>query len=1546
MFMLLNYLYPIFRHLQVNQPSHDDEDVLYDHKIWIPDSQLGYRLCSVLDDGLSDVLVGFRDEQGFFEKKRVERIDTCPPSRKVMSDDLCTLTEPNTATVLDSLSKRYQHGVIHTYCGLFCVVINPWKTIPIYSKDVMSLYRNDDIDRAPHIFSIAQAAYDGIMRGHRNQSILITGESGAGKTENTKKIIDFIMHSCGSSMESDIANDVITTGILLEAFGNAKTTHNYNSSRFGKFIKMNFDETSQLSSAQIECYLLEKSRVVSQNEGERNFHIFYQLFSDKLPAKIRRSLLLNMKPSQYKFLNQGGVATSDEIDDCNGALETENAMTKLGINEEDQMQIYQLCAACVLIGEIRFGERSGMDLSFVESNTEVEQVASLLGLRGGRIVDALTSPTIKIGDKLIRKNQNLKKTLFSASAMAKVIYERLFNWILEKCNKAIHKELSKDKDENGHYIGVLDIAGFEIIEKNSFEQFCINFTNEKLQQFFNHFMFVKEQAEYQEEGIPWDLMNFANDLQPTIDLIEKPMGLLALLEDECVMPNGSDTTLLEKFLTNCSSSSAFHKAKQSKKNKHITHFSVQHYAGNVDYNVTSWIEKNRDVVEHSVLALLSESSGNLLKELFPPVSNDFTKTRRGTMCQASVSFTYKNQLQNLLDCLNITAAHFIRCVVPNYERKPGVIDGNLVVHQLRCNGVLEGIRICRKGYPSRIPFAEFTHRYSLLVGASAKFTGRAGCEQLLNTIDYCKDKYKIGHTKVFCRVGVISELEHRRRHTLALFICKLQAHIRSYSALRDCDNRARREEAVVVVQSNVRVFGKLSSWPWFRLMQLVIPLIPKDREKLRIVELEKLIDELNEEIKEYKEENNQLTEEMNGNEAKYLKDLDTLEKEKNKLESRLIREVDHVLSDYKMRLERAEEEKRELQAKIEKAIKHQNEENDNRMEAFEQKLKKVVFDNEQEKKNLLKETMLAKEQAAELEQKLEQINKEKKSEMSKLKDDLLQNEDILEVLEKKYNEQHNNVMKLNDTLREYERKIDDAQMTNKDLSRDLQRAHEALERENENKCRGQKEIEECMSRIAELEGKLQMVCDENNQLKLLLAKQENETEDGKSRNMRQNNTITDLQKLIEELNSKVAKNDQEMLEEKNKRRKVEKERDRVEEESRHIQEQYDKLKKKYESIKDLLRQKEHSLKIYEKKLEDKEAVMNDCVKDLKSNHKAKLSELEEKIDEYKRKANKLESENNIQKMKLESSTFDRESSVDSDYTGRSSVSRLSTIGRQYSLTSVSSFSSVRALNRRRETEPELSSSMYIPRRRDSHVDLSSSSYGIQKSSSITNFEKERRISELERHVQSLNTDLNLQKRELEVYKTSLGSLESERERILTQNRSQQLDIDNLKRQADRAEKNSDSLAMRLKRALEDAEQWKKRHEDLINETKNDILTERKRANEKVEAVRHEYDGRQERYHRIETSKDELQDKLNRCETELQRALSIIQDLENNVQTQERLGGSLESSHRDLLNELQSIRDENGLLQSRIRRQAKQIELLTQQDSTNDLMNHMNSKVTL
>ncbi|VDK27587.1 unnamed protein product [Gongylonema pulchrum] len=557
---------------------------------------------------------------------------------------------------------------------------------------------------------------------------------------------------------------------------------------------MDYDDDMVMKGAQIQSYLLEKSRVVKQNEGDRNFHIFYQLLSDGFDDNLRYSMGLDQDACAYRFLSQGGKTADPEIDDIQGAVETLHAMDVIQFSKREIKEIFEVLAGCVLLGEINFAERTGFDITYVDGTKEVETACRMLDVKTKNLVDALTQPSMKVNEIVVRKSQNLAKTLSSLSALCKTIYERLFNWILSRCNSALCKKFHAGKSARTHYIGVLDIAGFEIIKKNSFEQFCINYTNEKLQQFFNDFMFIREQREYLNEGIEWKHADYGIDMQNTIELIEK------------------------------------------------------------------------------------------------------------------------EQLMNLLETLRSTSAHFIRCIAPNRKRLPGVIDPHLVLHQLRCNGVLEGIRICRQGYPNRIPFDDFVARYRLLVPDAQLGMGRNAAERLCHAIDLDSTYVQIGKTKVYCKVGVISELENRRKDRLNLYICGIQSVIRWYLQQQRHQTIIEKRDAVLTIQENVRCFAKTSSWRWYQLLLSVKELIPLNKHKIRLEELQNENDELlkleNEKILHAKE-NDELKEEM----ARHEQLMELMEKRFDEQHAKVMK-IHSCLRENEKRTETIEDEKKELENQL------------------------------------------------------------------------------------------------------------------------------------------------------------------------------------------------------------------------------------------------------------------------------------------------------------------------------------------------------------------------------------------------------------------------------------------------------------------------------------------------------------------------------------------------------------------------------------------------------------------------------------------------------
>uniref|UniRef100_A0A8C3G8N6 Myosin-7B n=1 Tax=Cyclopterus lumpus TaxID=8103 RepID=A0A8C3G8N6_CYCLU len=533
-------------------------------------------------------------------------------------EDMAMMTHLNEPCVLYNLKERFSSWMIYTYSGLFCVVVNPYKWLPVYDAQVVNAYRGKKrVEAPPHIFSISDNAYQAMLTDRENQSILITGESGAGKTVNTKRVIQYfatIAVAGGakketSKIQGSLEDQIIAANPLLEAYGNAKTVRNDNSSRFGKFIRIHFGTSGKLASADIETYLLEKSRVTFQLSAERSYHIFYQLMTGHKP-ELLEALLITTNPYDYYMISQGEI-TVKSIDDVEEFVATDTAIVILGFTAEEKLGIYKLTGAVMHHGNMKFKQKQREEQAEPDGNEVADKIAYLVGLNSADMLKALCYPRVKVGNEMVTKGQTVPQVNNSVSALCKSIYEKMFLWMVIRIN-----EMLDTRQPRQFFIGVLDIAGFEIFDYNSLEQLCINFTNEKLQQFFNHHMFVLEQEEYKKEGIDWEFIDFGMDLAACIELIEKPMGIFSILEEECMFPKASDTTFKNKLHDqHLGKTKGFEKPKPGK-GKADAHFALVHYAGTVDYNITGWLEKNKDPLNDSVIQLYQKSSNKLLSLLY------------------------------------------------------------------------------------------------------------------------------------------------------------------------------------------------------------------------------------------------------------------------------------------------------------------------------------------------------------------------------------------------------------------------------------------------------------------------------------------------------------------------------------------------------------------------------------------------------------------------------------------------------------------------------------------------------------------------------------------------------------------------------------------------------------------------------------------------------------------------------------------------------------------------------------------------------------------
>merc|ERR1711899_236206 len=663
-----------------------------------------------LENPAEKVVVAVAHEKFNLKAADVGRVN---PPKFEKCEDMVNLTFLNDASVFWNLKTRYQAKMIHTYSGLFVVVVNPYKRYPLYTHRVCKIYlgkRRNEVP--PHLWAIAEAAYRNMLANKKDNAMLITGESGAGKTENTKKVITYLaMVATGSGKKSEkkvsLEDQIVATNPILESYGNAKTARNDNSSRFGKFIRIHFTASGKLAGCDIVSYLLEKSRITEQQEVERSYHIFYQLlqpYGDGIcEGGLRAKCCVSNDIYDYIYVSQGKTTVSS-IDDNEELEYTEDAFNVLGFAPDEKFGCYMLTAGVMTCGGIEFKTKGRDDQAECEDvgpDTFPGKVAGAFGINAAAMIKAYCKPRIKVGTEWVTRGQPCEQATGAVGGIARAIFDRIFKWLIEKCNDTlIDASLKK-----ANFCAVLDIAGFEIFEYNGFEQISINFVNEKLQQFFNHHMFVVEQEEYVKEGIDWEMLDFGMDLAACIIMFEKPMGIWAILEEESLFPKATDKSFEEKLKAALGKLPVFLKP-QSKTDKNA-HFAISHYAGIVSYNVTGWLEKNKDPVNDTVVDCLKRSGNALLVHLWrdhpgqsaPPEEEKGKKKKKGGK---TVSSVYLVQLAELMGTLNTTEPHFIRCIVPNTHKKPLETETPLIMHQLKCNGVLEGIRVCMLGFPNRI----------------------------------------------------------------------------------------------------------------------------------------------------------------------------------------------------------------------------------------------------------------------------------------------------------------------------------------------------------------------------------------------------------------------------------------------------------------------------------------------------------------------------------------------------------------------------------------------------------------------------------------------------------------------------------------------------------------------------------------------------------------------------------------------------------------------------------------------------------------------------
>ncbi|XP_071547334.1 myosin heavy chain, muscle-like isoform X22 [Panulirus ornatus] len=1208
-----------------------DQTKPYDAKksCWVPDEKEGYVIGEIQGTKGDLVTVGVgHGETKNFKKDFVHQVN---PPKFEKCEDMSNLTYLNDASVLYNLRSRYYCKLIYTYSGLFCVAINPYKRYPIYTNRVIKIYQGKRRNEVPpHIFAISDGAYTDMLQNHENQSMLITGESGAGKTENTKKVIAYFANVGASTKKKEekkqnLEDQIVQTNPVLEAFGNAKTVRNDNSSRFGKFIRIHFGPSGKLSGADIETYLLEKARVISQQTLERSYHMFYQIMSDQI-KNIKPLCLLSNDIHDYHFVSQGKVTVAS-IDDKEDMQFTDDAFDVLGFSKEDKENVYKVTASVMHFGEMKFKQRGREEQAEADGTEEGERVAKLMGVDGADLYKNLTKPKIKVGNEFVTQGRNKDQVFYSVGALAKAIYDRTFKWLVKKCNVTL-----ETGQKRSMFIGVLDIAGFEIFDFNGFEQLCINFTNEKLQQFFNHHMFVLEQEEYKREGINWTFIDFGLDLQACIELIEKPLGILSILEEESMFPKATDKSFEEKLKTNhLGKSPNFIKPKPPKPGQAEAHFAIVHYAGTVPYNLTGWLEKNKDPLNDTVVDQLKKASNNLSVEIFidhPGQSGGAdTGGKGGKRAKGSgfltVSGLYREQLNNLMTVLRSTAPHFIRCIIPNEMKAAGVIDAALVMHQLTCNGVLEGIRICRKGFPNRMLYPDFKHRYSILASkaAAAAEDEKKASQVILELINLEAEKFRMGHTKVFFRAGVLGALEEIRDDRLAKIISWLQAWIRGYTSRKVYKRLQEQRVALIVVQRNLRKFMQLRTWPWYRLWQKVKPLLNVTRVEDEIRALE---------------ERAAKAEENYDREAKLRKELEAanvaLLEEKNNLLVAL-ESTKGSVSEFLDKQAKLQSQKADLEAQLNETTERLQQEEEARNQLFQGK-KKI----EQELSGLKKDI----EDLELTVQKAEQDKATKDHQIRNLNDEIAHQDELINKInkEKKHLQECN--QKTAEDLQAIEDKCNHLNKVKAKLEQTLDELEDSLEREKKLRA----EVEKAKRKV---EGDLKLtqeaVADlERNkkELEQTIQRKDKEVSSLASKLEDEQGLVSKLQKQIKELQARIEELEEELEHERQARAKAEKSKTHLGRELEELGERLDEAGGATAAQIELNKKRETELAKLRRDLEESNIQHEAALANLRKKHNDAVGEMSEQIDHL----NKMKARAEREKTTLSSELNDARSAAD------------------------------------------------------------------------------------------------------------------------------------------------------------------------------------------------------------------------------------------------------------------------------------------------------------
>ncbi|XP_041779734.1 myosin heavy chain, muscle isoform X17 [Anopheles merus] len=1446
-----------------------DQSKPYDSKkaCWVPEEKEGYVLGEIKATKGELVTVALPGgETKDFKKDLVSQVN---PPKYEKCEDMSNLTYLNDASVLHNLRQRYYAKLIYTYSGLFCVVINPYKRYPLYTNRCAKMYRGKRRNEVPpHLFAVSDGAYVNMLTNHENQSMLITGESGAGKTENTKKVIAYFA-TIGASGKKDenaekkgsLEDQVVQTNPVLEAFGNAKTVRNDNSSRFGKFIRIHFTGSGKLAGADIETYLLEKARVISQQTLERSYHIFYQIMSGSVKG-LKEMCFLSNDIYDYNSVSQGKI-TIPNVDDGEECLLTDEAFNVLGFTQEEKDNIYRITSAVMHMGRMQFKQKGREEQAEADGTEDGDRVAKLLGVGTDDLYKNLLKPRIKVGNEFVTKGQNKDQVTNSVGALCKGIFDRLFKWLVKKCNETLDT-----KQKRAQFIGVLDIAGFEIFDFNGFEQLCINFTNEKLQQFFNHHMFVLEQEEYQREGIEWTFIDFGMDLQQCIELIEKPMGILSILEEESMFPKATDQTFAEKLMTNHLGKSApFMKPRPPKPGIPAGHFAIGHYAGVVSYNISGWLEKNKDPLNDTVVDQFKKGSNALMVEIFadhPGQSADPAAAKGGRGKKgagfATVSSSYKEQLNNLMTTLKSTQPHFVRCIIPNEMKTAGVVDAHLVMHQLTCNGVLEGIRICRKGFPNRMMYPDFKLRYMILnpKGVEAEKDLKKCAQVIMDAAGLDSELYRLGNTKVFFRAGVLGQMEEFRDERLSKIMSWMQAWCRGYLSRKEFKKMQEQRVSLEIVQRNLRKYLKLRTWAWWKLWQKVKPLLNVSRVEDQIAKLEEKATK----AQEAYEKEEKLRKELEALNSKLLAEktalLDSLSGEKG------------ALQEYQEKAAKLTAQKNDLENQLRDTQERLAQEEDARNQLF------------QTKKKLEQEIGSQKKDAEDLElqiQKIEQDKASKDHQIRNLNDEIAHQDELINKLNKEKKMQGEVNQKTAEELQAAEDKVNHLNKVKAKLEQTLDELEDSLEREK--KLRGDVEkakrkvegdLKLTQEAVADLERNKkeleQTVLRKDKEISALSAKLEDEQ-----------SLVGKLQKQIKELQARIEELEEEVEAERQARAKAEKQRADLARELEELGERLEEAGGATSAQIELNKKREAELAKLRRDLEEANIQHEGTLANLRKKHNDAVAEMAEQVDQL----NKL-------KTKAEHDRANMYNELNNTRTACDQLSR-------------EKAAQEKIAKQLQHTLNEVQSKLDETNRTLNDFDASKKKLSIENSDLLRQLEDaESQVSQLSKIKISLTQQLEDTKR--------LADEEArERATLLGKFRNLEHDLDNLREQVEEEAEGKGDIQRQLSKANAEAQLWRSKYEsegvaraEELEEAKRKLQARLAEAEETIESLNQKCIALEKTKQRLATEVEDLQ-------LEVDRASSIANAAEKKQKAFDKIIGEWKLKVDDLAAELDASQKE-------------------------------------